>query len=208
MMRPLHTILTRLLTLGSLFLLGACNDDPTTGRTSVAGQVVQQQSRQPVGAGSVQVYLASRGGGYRPVGSPYPCDAQGKFSFDFDAEQQNGYLLTAEAPPGYITDWALAPQLTAGRQNKDVLVPVLAPAWVRLVLVDELPKSRATVYLSGYDGPGDVLSYPRDTILIRPALADFPRKIIWGINETGIIQQYSQDVKLAPLDTVTVRIAF
>ncbi|WP_375416926.1 hypothetical protein [uncultured Hymenobacter sp.] len=191
-----------------LTLLGACNDDPTTGRTRVQGQVVQQQSRQPVGAGSVQVYLASRGGGYRPVGDPYPCDAQGQFAFDFEAEQENGYLLTAEAPPGYITDWAVAPQLTAGRQNKDVTVPVLAPAWVRLVLVDEPPKSRVTMTITGYSGSGETLRYPKDTILVRPILAGLTPSIAWFINDQGQDKQSYQEIQTTALDTVTVRIPF
>ena len=205
-MRSFLLAIARLLSLSSLALLGACTD-PTTGTTTVSGQVVEAQSRKPVGGGTVQVWQVHNGG-YQAVGSPYACDATGRFSFDFDAQSKRGYLLKAQAPPGYFTDWDVAPDLTSGRKNTDVIVPVLAPAWVRLVLVDELPKTRATIYISGYDGSGDVLSYPRDTMLIRPALANFPRKIIWGINETGAIQQYSQDVTLASLDTVTVRIAF
>lgn len=111
---------------------------------------MQQQSRQPVGNGTVQVYLASSAGGYRPVGQAAPCDAQGRFAFSFDAERKNGYLLKADAEPGYVTDWALAPELTAGRSNKGVVVPVLSPAWVKLVLVDEPPKSRVMLNTQGY----------------------------------------------------------
>ncbi len=193
-----------------LCLLAGCeNTDPTTGTTQVTGQVVQRQSRQPVGGGTVQVQLASSAGGYRPVGDPQPCDAQGRFSFDFDAQSKSGYLLKAEAPPGYLTDWAEAPELTAGRQNKDVLVPVLAPAWVRLVLVDESPRNKISIYLSGYEGNGDRLNYPNGPTLIRPAIAGLTNKIVWSItNERGSNAQYEQDIKLAALDTVTVRIPF
>ena len=201
-------VVHRLLLAAGIFFSAGCNDDPTTGPTQVEGVVVQRQSRKPVGNGTVQVWLAGKGGGYGPVGGPQPCDAQGRFSFAFDATSEAGYVLKAQAPPGYLTDWADAPALTAGRKNTGLTVPVLAPAWVRLILVDEPPKTNAMVYLSGYDGPGDVLNRPRDTTLIRPVLAAFQRKIIWGINETGVIKQYSQDVKLTALDTVTVRIRF
>ena len=52
------SLYARLLAL--LLLLTSCdNTDPTTGTTQVAGQVVQRQSRQPVGKGTVQVYLIS-----------------------------------------------------------------------------------------------------------------------------------------------------
>ena len=173
----------RLTSVLCLWLLAGCNPtEPTTGTTQVAGQVVERQSRKPVGGGTVQVYLSSSAGGYRPVGDPQPCDAQGRFAFDFDAASKSGYLLKAQAPPGYITDWAEAPELTAGRKNTGLVVPVLAPAWVRLVLVDEAPKSKISIFISGYPGSGDRLTYPRDTTLIRPVSADFARKITWVIS--------------------------
>ncbi len=209
-MRYFLSTLTRCLVLFSLPGLAGCNpDNPTTGTTQVSGQVVQRQSRQPVGNGTVQVQLRSSAGGYRPVGDPQPCDGQGRFAFAFDAESKFGYLLMAQAPPGYITDWAEAPELTAGRKNKEVVVPVLAPAWVRLLLVDEPALNTSSIHLSGYDGPGDRLNFPRETTLIRPALADFPRKVIWVLtSEKGVDIQFEQEVKLSPLDTVTVRIPF
>ena len=193
-----------------LFLssLGAWSDDPTTGTTLVAGQVVERQSRKPVGNGTVQVWLAGKGGGYGEVGDPQPCDAQGRFSFNFDAESKNGYLLKAQASPGYITDWAEAPELTAGRSNKDVVVSVLAPAWVRLVLVDEPPKSRVVIHVQGYEGSGETLRYPRDTVLVRPLLAGFKANIYWFINDQGHDSSFNQSFEIAALDTVTVRIPF
>ena len=192
-----------------LWLLAGCTStDPTMGTTQVAGQVVQRQSRKPVGNGIVQVYLSSSAGGYRPVGASQACDAQGRFSFNFDAQKTGGYLLLAQAPPGYRTDWADAPELTAGRRNAGLVVPVLAPAWVRLVLVDEPPKSRASIHIQGYEGSGQTLVYPRDTILIRPLLADFKTRMYWFITEQGQQRNLHQDIQPAALDTVTVRIAF
>lgn len=192
-----------------LALLGACSsNDPTTGTTKVKGQVVESQSRKPVGNGTVQVWLAGKGGGYGAVGQAYACNAQGRFSFDFDAESKNGYLLKAEAPPGYITDWAVAPELTAGRNNKDVIVPVLAPAWVRFTLVDEPPKSQVIIHIQGYEGSGETLRYPQDTILIRPLLADFKTGLLWSVNDNGSEKASNTYVQPSALDTVTVRIAF
>ena len=118
-MHSLHFILTRLLFLGSLALLAACSNDPTTGTTTVAGQVVESQSQKPVGNGTVQVYLAKYGGGFSPLGRPYPCDANGRFAFDFEGQKKDSYILLAEAPPGYFTDWAAAPYLTPGRKNQN-----------------------------------------------------------------------------------------
>ena len=72
-------------------LLSGCNNDPTTGATLVEGQVVEIQGRQPVAGALVQMCQAGRGGGgYGAVGSPYPTDMQGRFSFHFDAASKSG----------------------------------------------------------------------------------------------------------------------
>ena len=206
----LHFLLTRLLFLGSFALLTSChNNDPTTGTTQVAGQVVESQSQKPVGKGTVQVYLAKYGGGYSPLGNAYPCDANGRFAFDFEGQAKESYILKAQAPPGYFTDWAVAPYLTPGRKNQNLIVPVLAPAWVRLVLVDEPPKSKVSMHISGYEGNGDELNPVQDTTLIRPSLAGFTWKLIWIVRDVnGTKTQHEQVINLAPLDTLSVHIPF
>ncbi|WP_151087115.1 carboxypeptidase-like regulatory domain-containing protein [Hymenobacter baengnokdamensis] len=191
-----------------LLLAGCHSTDPTTGTTTVSGQVVENQTNKPVPNATVQVYHLSSGGGYVPVGTPFPADKQGHFAFDFNADSKFGYLLMASAPPGYITDWGRAPSLTAGRTNNNITIPTYAPAWVKLQLVDEPPKSRISIYLSGYEGNGDRLYYPRDTTLIRPKLASLPGEIVWAITENGMDRQSSQVINPGPLDTVTVRIPF
>jgi|GEM_PF-1087255 len=206
-----HVLLKLLLALsGWAGMLGGCVQRPTEGPTLVAGQVVESQTRQPVSGAAVQVYQAAKGGGYAPVGRASAADAGGHFSFHFGADSKTtAYLLRATAPPGYFTDWSLAPNLLAGRKNTGLVVPVLAPAWVRLQLVDEPPKSRVSLFVSGYEGSGDRLNSPRDTTLIRPSLGGFVGKIIWVItDEQGHDTQYAHDVRLAALDTLTVRIPF
>ena len=200
---------------GSLLLallLGGCAKD--SGSTLVEGQVVDSQSGQPVGNLTVQVEQAGQGGGFggggfSPLGPSYPTDATGHFSFRFEAANHTTYIVRAASPLGYFTDPITAPVLRAGRKNQDVRVSVLAPAWVRLQLVDELPKSRVSMIITGYSGSGERLNFPKDTILIRPVLAGFARKIIWVITDNQRVDtQYSQDVQPAALDTVDVRIAF
>jgi hypothetical protein len=174
----------------------------------VEGQVLTQNGRQPVPGALVQVQQAGRAGGYAALGPPTPADAAGRFRFTFEGDEDASYLLTASAAPGYRTDFNLAPALTPGRKNTGLVVPVLAPAWVRLQLVDELPRSRVVMYVSGYEGSGTRFVFPRDTIFIRPKMAEFPGKIIWVITEDGVDRQAFQDINLTPLDTITVRIPF
>lgn len=193
----------------SLFLFASCQPtDPTMGTTVVKGQVVQYLTQKGVPNATVQVFHATTAGGYAPVGTPYPADQQGHFSFNFEADNKSGYLLKAAAPPGYVTDWALAPTLTAGRQNENLLVPTYAPAWVRLELVDEYPKSRVVIQSNGYEGSGDTFYYPRDTVVIRPLLAGFRSGILWVINDQGKMVTNNLFVQPKALDTLTIRIPF
>ncbi|AMR27594.1 hypothetical protein A0257_11130 [Hymenobacter psoromatis] len=197
-----------LLLISTCFLASCHSTNPTTGTTTVSGQVVQYQTTKGVPNATVQVYHASSGGGYVPVGSGYPADATGHFAFAFAADSKTGYLLLANAPPGYSTDWALAPSLTAGRSNDNIIIPTYAPAWVKLQLVDEPPKSRVVIHTQGYDGPGDTFYYPRDTAVVRPLLTGFKSAVFWWVREQGTEQPYSQKINPAALDTVIVRIPF
>jgi hypothetical protein len=202
-LRPLQVV-----SLSLLSLLTSCQD-PTTGITQVEGKVINKYNGQRVAGSSVQVYHASSGGGYVQVGPAYPTDAQGQFSFQFDATSKSGYLVKAYTPLGHFTDWAVAPSLTAGRKHTGLVIPMMAPAWVRLQIVDAPPKNRVSMHISGYEGPGDQLNYPRDTTLLRPMVAGFATTIIWVIrDDKGSPTQYSQDAKVAPLDTLTIPITF
>ena len=195
----------------SLLLLAGCQNmsDPTTGTTRVSGQVVESVGRKPVPNATVQVWHESTAGGYRKVGSGYAADAQGKFAFDFVADDKYGYIVLATAPPGYITDWQAGPSLTAGRTNEGLTIPTLAPAWVKLQLVDEPPKNRVVIHTQGYEGSGDTFYYPRDTVVIRPLVAGSNSAVFWWINdEKGQTKADNTYFKSRALDTVTVRIPF
>ncbi|AMR27595.1 hypothetical protein A0257_11135 [Hymenobacter psoromatis] len=191
--------------------MASCHStNPTTGTTTVSGQVVQYQTTKGVPNATVQVYHASSGGGYVPVGSGYPADATGHFAFAFAADSKTGYLVRADAPPGYSTDWALAPLLTAGRSNDNIIIPTYAPAWVKLQLVNTSHKKRYSLIIQGYSGSGELIYNPKDTTLVRPLLANLKTTISWGIVDqaTGALSQDYQYVQPNALDTVTVRIPF
>ncbi|MGI4873932.1 MAG: hypothetical protein ACRYFX_22460 [Janthinobacterium lividum] len=197
--------------LSSLLLLAGlagCMQDPTTGTTTVSGQVVENQSRKPVGGATVQVYQEAKSGGYAPVSTPVQADGQGHFSLSFEAESTSGYAVFAQAYPGYYTPAYAATGITAGRANKDVVVPMLAPAWVRLKLVDEPPKSPVVITTDGYEGSGDTFYYPQDTVVIRPLIFGSKPIISWWIDENGKTRNSSNSIQPNALDTVTVRIPF
>ena len=199
------------LLLGLLLLLSACSStDPISGPTLVEGQVVDNVNHRPVPGSVVQIYKTGRAGGHTAVGDPQPTDANGHFSFHFEADAKTDYVVQATAPLGYLSSVTFSPSLTAGRRNTGLLIAMYAPAWVRLQFVDEPPKSRVMISIQGYDSTGDRLYDPRDTVLIRPTIAGFPLNLLYVITENGVERRNNLVVQPnpAPLDTVTVRIPF
>lgn len=168
---------------------------------------MEDQSRKPVPSATVQLYH-KQNGGYQTVGNRIPADAQGHFSFSFEATSTTGYFLTAIAAPGYFTPEQNAPYLIAGRANKNVVIAVLAPAWVRLQLVDEPPKSQVVITTNGYEGAGHTFYYPRDTVVTRPLISNFKYAITWWIDDQGHSSTNSIYVQANALDTATIRIPF
>ncbi|NVO32476.1 peptidase associated/transthyretin-like domain-containing protein [Hymenobacter lapidiphilus] len=194
----------------ALLLLSGCAQE--SGPTQVSGQVVDQVTGQPVAGTTVQVEQAGRGGGFAAVGPSYATDGQGRFSFRFEAESEPTYIVRASSELGHFTDRTRAPDVKAGRKNEQVRVPVLAPAWVRIQLVDEPPKSRVSMYVSGYEGDGDRINFPGDTTFIRYGLAHLTKNIYWVISDytssPTVVTEFRKQIDAAALDTVTVRIVF
>ena len=188
------------------------------GTTTVSGQVVDATTRQPVPR-PPQVQLWQRpqstgslvgGSAYAPLGGPHASDAQGRLAFAFEAEARHEYVLrAADAGLGYYTDWAQAPAVHGGKKNAGLQLPAAAPAWIRLDLVDELPRNRVWMFFSGFGGGGLQLPYPRDTSVVFPYLAGQENFIYWRItNAQGQETTGQRTFIQAPLDTQRVRIAF
>lgn len=212
MLKPMKNIRSALLSLvfGIAFLaVSSCkrNDGPTV----VEGQVVERISGKAVPDAYVQLYQPGKGfsSGYSKVGDPYKTDGNGKFSFTYDAETESSYLLMGYSQKGHHTDWQEAPNLRSGGKNKDVKVKVHAPAWLKIKLTDELPKSRVWIRVGGFNGQSAFLTLPSDTVFYRFTRADFAQKANWDItNEMGIKTTYFQDYYVTGLDTLTVEIKF
>lgn len=193
-----------------LVLVASCDkkeDDPTV----VEGQVIVEGTNQPLAGAQVQAWQ-QRGtglsGGYEPIGSSYVSDAQGRFSFPVETQANSNYILRAEKEPGYRTDWGYQVPVQIGRRNSALRLPVQPPAWVRLQLVDEAPKSAILLTMTGYGGSHESFRYPRDTTLIRPVMAGLSLTITCFIDEQGQSRIARYPVQVAAMDTVSVRITF
>jgi hypothetical protein len=204
------------LALFTVGLAGCSNTDGTTGLTQVSGQVLTYRGRQPVPGAVVEV-VDAHGGGNTAIGVETVADSAGRFSLRFEAKKESGYALMAYTDIGHYTPSALAELVTSGRRNTDLVVPVNAPAWVRIHVVDELPRNQVIFFMQRYGGGGnpggqsDRLVFPRDTFLVRSLLAEDPTSgPAWWINDqgTGVETHGIQYLNIPPLDTVDLRIAF
>ncbi|UOQ53948.1 hypothetical protein [Hymenobacter cellulosivorans] len=179
----------------------------------VSGQVVDRHTAQPVAGATVQLYAQAGSGlavgGYGSTGKTHAADAQGRFSFDAVLPKRAHFLLLAQAPPAYHTLWSEAPVLSRRHPREGLRVPVQAPAYLRLHLLDDPPSSRAIIRVYGYGSNVDEFNYPVTSTHIRMLDAGEKRRINWEIQaENGQKLTGGQDLLVPSLDTQTVTIHF
>lgn len=179
----------------------------------ISGQVVDRHTAQSVAGATVQLYAQSGSelavGGYGTTGKIYAADAQGRFSFDAVLPKGAHFLLLAQAPPAYHTLWGEAPVLSRRHPREGLRVPVQAPAYLRLHLLDDPPASRAIIRVYGYGSTVDEFKYPVSSTHIRMLDAGEKRRMNWEIQlESGQKITGGQDLLIASLDTQTVTIHF
>ena len=216
-MKTLNRLFFLVALLLSAWTITGCTKEAESGPTTVAGQVLLRSTRQPVTrAPAVQVWGRAGGGNavsgstraYAPVGPAQPTDAQGQFSFSFEAEAGSDYVLQlASGNTDYYTGITQAPTLRGGRKNEGVAFFVDAFGWVRLNFVDEPPRTSANIYSWGWGGGGVTLYSPKDTALVVPYIAGRPETVLWEIHD-GQVNRYSRDFTLAPFDTLRIRIPY
>ena len=211
----------------SAWTIAGCTKEAESGPTTVAGQVLLRGTRQPVTrAPAVQVWGRASGGNavsgstraYAPVGPAQPTDAQGQFSFSFEAEAGWDYVLQlVPGGLGYYVGITQAPALRGGRKNEGIAFFVDPPCWVRVDLVDELPHNQVEIFFSGFGGGGYKIRPSRDTSLVFPYLTGGGREtfIYWSITPYNVpngspwsVTSDSRTFIQPPLDTQRVRIAF
>ncbi|GAB2958018.1 hypothetical protein GCM10027048_26050 [Hymenobacter coalescens] len=189
-------------------LLAGCSYvvDPK-GETRVEGRAVVEATGQPVPFPELRLVRAGRGavGGSR-LPDVFHGDAQGRFSFRFQGEEGQRYDLQATAPPGYLA--LVQPEVRGGRRNRDLRPSCVAPAWVRIRLLDEPPRTLAMVNVTGYLGQDYPIRYPRDTTYVRQILPKDPNVFFAFITTNGISTTQQQALFPSIMDTVSVTFRF
>lgn len=195
-----------------LVLSSGCRLD---GETLVEGKIVDQHTGQPIGNGYVVVYSANKGGNSYGYLTEKGTDTGGRFAFTF--EGNGDMILRGFTDKGYFSDWEEgAVKLKSGRSNKDLKVKMLAPAWVKVKLVNVPPLEVAPLIgVGGFcpdeNGQSSVQMFyiKSDTTFTKRIIAHLERGIAWVIRaQDGTDTKYSTQVNAASLDTVELRIEY
>ncbi|TYZ11399.1 hypothetical protein FY528_06800 [Hymenobacter lutimineralis] len=167
----------------ALLLAASCGALTESGRTTVEGQVVAYSSGQPLkGVAKVRPYQAKATTlttYYTAADQWHDTDANGQFSFAFEADGDYDYVLVAESQWG-TTAIIEAPKLRGGRKNKQVQVSVRLPAWLKIHLVDAPPYSKNSQLLVWGMGNSDIniSPVPSDTVIVKPVYS-LSGQIFW-----------------------------
>jgi hypothetical protein len=186
------------------------------GETLVEGQIVDEHTGKPVGDGYVVVFGASSGGysssyGYVAEGKT---DSKGRFGFTF--EGSGDMVLRGFTEQGYYSDWQEgAVDLKSGRNNKGLKVEMMAPAWVKVKLVNVQPQDTSPyIYVWGFTPQNGQMGYGftyinTDTSFVKMISANENRTISWGIRaQDGTDTEYHKGVIAPSLDTTVLRLEY
>ncbi|MDU0370140.1 hypothetical protein ACFPAF_07040 [Hymenobacter endophyticus] len=204
----LLSVLTAAITLAC----SGCSLFDEGGKTIVEGQVVDSATGQAVPNAQVRLFTNRRSGAsaaYSPAGDWRSTDGQGKFSFSFEADASNAYILRASSSRG-DTEFQSAPSITGGRKNKNLRVSVAAIGWVRIHLLDVPPRTDAVnVSVWGFQ-EAFTLHPPIDTVVYRALKAGPNQIVLWQLNgsRTEPAIEHRVSYTLAGLDTMHVDIRY
>lgn len=204
----------KLLPLLTVVTLGcsSCSLFDEGGKTTVEGQVVDSTTGQAVASAQVRLFANRRGGSaasYNPVDDWRSTDNQGKFSFSFEADANNAYILRASSSRG-DTEFQSAPRVNGGKKNKDLRVPVAAVGWVSIHLLDVPPRTDAVnVAVWGFQ-EAFTLHPPLDTVIYRMIEADPNQTVVWQLNGSRVVPATEHWIPyaVAGLDTTRVEIRY
>ncbi|MET4105021.1 hypothetical protein [Hymenobacter sp. UYP22] len=200
--------------LGFSLLISSCSLFGTGGHTTAEGVVVDSVTGEPIGQAQVCLFSnkrSSSSSAFNKVGDCHDTDAQGKYSFSFEADEDLEYILRADSKSGY-TDFVTAPKLKGGRKNKDIRVPINALAWVAVHLLDVPPRATAlNVTVWGFYEPV-MIRPPLDTVFYREVPVGDSNIVTWQLNGSVTVPNLNTEHRIPftvkGLDTARIEIRY
>ncbi|WP_149867321.1 hypothetical protein [Solirubrum puertoriconensis] len=181
------------------------------GQTSAEGVVVDSVTGQAVGPAQVRLYTRAKRGTSAVLTAAdrwRDTDAHGRFAFSFEAKSEYEYVVRATSPRGE-SNYLTPPQLKGGRKNKGLRVPVDAPAWVRIHLRDEPPRTDAVNIVVGGFQQSFIIRPPKDTVIFR-FVPPGDNVVGWQLNggRTTPAEEHRIRYTVAGMDTARVQIRY
>ncbi|GAB2456245.1 hypothetical protein GCM10011375_04340 [Hymenobacter qilianensis] len=203
-------------TLSSLF--GACQK--YEGPTLAEGLVVEMRTEKPVPYAWIEVYAQAGSGlhsGYSSFAEPHQADANGRFSFSFDADKETTYILKAYSDKGHRSHWGREPYIENGHNNKGLQIPVAAPAWVKIRVAQQPDRLPDAITVSGpwfdqgYISTLDLRKTDYGKVSYHTIDSSMPNDnmwVHWEVNFGGQLTPYRQTFSVQPFDTAEVVVRY
>lgn len=176
-------------------------------------------TNKPVPYARVEVHGQRGSGlhtGYSSTAEPHLADANGRFSFQFEAASGASYLLKAFSDAGHASKWGEEPNVEEGRKNRDLVIPVAAPAWLK-IRVEQKPGSvpdQISVwgpwYDQGYISSMDLRPKDYGTVTYHVVDSTLPSTttVNWDVNYGGTLTRHQQAFTVRPFDTTEVVVRY
>ncbi|AHJ99145.1 hypothetical protein [Hymenobacter swuensis] len=199
-------------------IVGACQK-PEEGLTLVEGQVIEMMTNKPVPYAQIEVNGQGGSGlhsGYKPAAGLQQADANGRFSFQFDAAAGTSYVLKAYSEAGHGSHWGEEPNVEKGRKNRNLVIPVAAPAWLNIRVeqkVGPVPDQISVWgpwYDLGYISTIDLRPKDYGAVSYHVVDSTLPSTttVNWEVNFGGKFTRYHQPFTLHPFDTTEVVVRY
>ncbi|GAA4012528.1 hypothetical protein GCM10022408_26600 [Hymenobacter fastidiosus] len=199
-----------------LGLAGACQK--VDGPTLAEGQVLEMVTNKPVSNAEVVVYSQSGSGlhsGYGDAGTKVLTDDQGRFSIRFEAQKGSHYILKAFSAKGHGSHWGEEPALENGKNNRDLRLPVAAPAWVKIRIAQQPGPVPGSIHVwgpwydEGYISTLDLRPADYGKVSYHVIDSTLPTKTVqWEVNFNGSATRYQQAFTVLPFDTAEVVVRY
>ncbi len=193
-----------------LFLFTSCSKD--YGTTTVEGKVVDATTGEPVpyatvSLGSRAKEVLSSGYGHK---ESYQADANGNYSFSFDAISDGSYGVDAGYNDLYFSNDGYIP-IDGGRKNKNIEIKIKPGGWIRFHVKDEEPRGDVASFLvQSFISPSYVRisNPPKDTTFVVFTYGNKNEPYVYWVKINYEETKTIGEVQTKALDTVDAYIKF
>jgi hypothetical protein len=179
-----------------------------SGPTTVEGQIVDAVTGKPIypcWAFLMQEDKDFTAWGRKQI-NQMQVDVEGRFSFSFDANEENYYTVCGGESKYYFTAGSLCETIKKGGNSSNVKVKLNPKSYVKFSVINQGTKDYADIYLNG-NYKLELMNLNKDTV-VYDEVPSRQNEIVWVVRKNGVDEKKVETVSSLPLDTVTVTVAY